>query len=400
MNVDEMKGLLDGVSTAVKTASTKVDGIKTELEGSVKTLSDDVEAKHAEITAALAAQSQAIKDIKVVSRETDTTLDTVMKHISSEDFKTAIKNKKDFEFDVKFTLSQFSPHLLSQQVMPGIGATAIPEYLLTQMLPKGTISSRTLYYIDEVAYDWADPTVNIIGEGQAKPGVTTSFEEKSVSLIKFANSARVSSEVLWDASYVSSIINNTLLRDLSRQIEYSFIAGSGNNNFKGLGGYAVQYGGTDLDGTVASPGMAEALLAVALEMRLKGFNPDLIVLSPESYTQLQIIRDLNGNYIGQQVAAMLSQFTIVPTTRFSSSSAKAGLVPAGVFYMLDSTRYFAYNDGSITIRAGYNADDFITNRQSFVAEQRWLDFQYQRDAGSVVMGIFDDIIGQLTLIEP
>ena len=396
MEEEEIKGLIEGVNTAVKAASTKVADAVKELEA-IKADGAGLVSRQDELEKALKAQSDLVKSLKVTQAPNTGPQEEVMKALMSEDFKTALKNKKDFEFNLKFTLGNFSPNLISQQVLPGIGATAIPEYALTALLSKGSISARTLYYIDEVAYDWTDKTINVIPEGGLKPGVTTSFEEKNVSLIKFANSARVSYEALADVQYVSSVINNTLLRDLQRQVEASFIIGSGNVNFKGLSGFAEAYDETDLDGTIIIPstidGMLESILAVVLQMRLWGFNPDTVIVSPEVHTRLQIARDTNGNFIGQQTLAMLSGLNLVTTPRFSHST--ADMVAADVFYVLDSQRNNAYNDGNIVVRAGYNADDFLTNRQSFVAEQRWLDFMYSRDKGAVVKETFTNMVGIL-----
>ena len=394
---------VETVTTAVKSVTQKVDGFDTAIKGvseELSTVKAETGSQLKDITEALKAQSDAIKSIRAVHENSESMYEVIKKQLASEDFKSARANQKDFEFKVKLLVPDFDPlprSLSSHVVAPGIGQSMVPEYSLTALLTKGTLAARTLYYIDEASYDWTDPTRGVVTEAQSKPGVTPGkFEEHSVSLIKYANSMRVSSEVLWDLDFVTSMINNTLLRDLQRQVEWSFVLGSGNANFKGLTGYKVAYTGTDLNGSIVNPTIIDAILAMALELTLKGFNPDTIVMSPEMYTGITLMKDVNGNYIGQQLMAMLSRFNIVTTVRFSNTVG-GNNVAKGWIYMLDSARYNAYNDGSVVIRAGYNADDWITNQQTFVAEQRWLDFMYTRDAGAVMGTLVEDVITALTL---
>lgn len=401
---EDLTKMVTDATKAVGDVVSKVDGLATSLE--------TLKTEQTTLKDGLKTQSDLIKSIKTSTDKPKSIKEQVKSQIASDDFKTAIKNRKDFEFvlkdnggtppvdpaDVGMFLANYAnaPHMLSQMVMPGYGATHIPAYQLIAALSKGTTSARTIYYIDEVAYDWTDTTRDVIPERGAKPPVKTEFEEHSVTLIKFANSTRVSSEALWDADYITSTINNILLRDLMRQIEWSFILGSGNTNFQGLTGHAASYTATDLDGTLKNPGTPQAILATALWMQLRGFDPSLVVMSPEMYMQMQLLQDDNGNLIGQQALALLSRFQIIQSTRFSKETADA--VNKGDFFVVDPSRYNAFSDGAITIRAGFNADDFATNQQTFVAEQRWLDFMYKRDEGAIVKGNVDTMASQLVIV--
>lgn len=404
MDEKDLKTLTDSVKTAtanVKNVVDKVDGFEKSLTGvtdELKELKSENSTKLKEFETALTEQSDAIKALRVIHEDEEPLVEAIKRNLASEDFKTARANQKDFEFKVKLLLPHYDGlprSMTSHQVLPTIGQSHVPEYNLTALLTKGTLTSRTLYYIDEAEYDWTNTDRAVIDEAEAKPGVVPpTYEEHSVSLIKIADSMRVSSEVLWDIPFITSAINNTLLRDLQRQVEWSFIMGSGNANFKGLGAYAKAYTGTDLDGTVAKPTVIDAIIAMALQIELKGFVPDTVIMSPEMYTSITLMKDLHGNYIGNTLLGMLSRFNIVTSVRFSNKL--AGVMDKGYVYVLDSSRYYAYNDGNITIRAGYNADDWITNQQTFVAEQRWLDMMYKRDEGSVLGGPAEDIITALT----
>lgn len=394
---EEVRALVDSAKAVLEktkeldTQVQKAVGDVEELKAVAKTVKE-VQDLVKEQDTALKTQSDLIKGLKVVQETEDPVTEVIMKHVSSEDFKTAISNKKTFEFPVKFVTGNFASRQFTEALMPQIGASWVPEYSLTNLLSKGTTSAKTIYLIDEAAYDAFDPASAVVAEQGIKPKVSTSFTEKSVTLIKHANAARVSYEALTDAAYVTSVINNTLMRDLQRKIEMSFIYGltPTNPNFKGLLEVKTAYTGTELDGTITNATDIEAILAAALQLELQGFNPDTLILSNEQYTKFLLLKDVNGNFIGQQSMAMLSRFNIVVTPRVSETLMPSKIA-APQFILMDSSRFYAYNDGSTVIRAGYNEDDFITNQQTFVAEQRWLNFMYTRDAGSVLSDTFANV---------
>lgn len=218
---------------------------------------------------------------------------------------------------------------------PGIVELKFYENVIAELIPSYSVDSPVFTYVREST--WTNNAA-ATWEGQTKPTSTHSFTRFTEQVGKIANLEWVTDELIADAPFVWSLIQNRLVQGVQRKEEVELLAGSGMPGVNGLlnrtAGFTLPQTitavtnlvvpaagtpgiGTSTD-TVASvtPGraiigtgttgtaptgsaIADGLFDAIVDLRVKTFfEPDAIVMNPLDFATIRKAKDNNLQYYG------------------------------------------------------------------------------------------------------
>lgn len=260
------------------------------------------------------------------------------------------------------------------------------QLLIADLFGTETISGNALtYYVESATVEGG---VSTVAEGAEKP--LTSFGDptpKTVSLQKIAAHYKESDELVEDAPWLASSINNRGIYLHQKYVEdylVTILAGT-----SGLG--------TSSDAT--ADGIFKAMMTVQED---SGFAADAIVISPADYQKLRLAKDNNNQYYGGGFFygeygqdGFIEQPRIWGLRTVVSSAVTAGTAYVGAFKLGASVVHG--NSGGMAVNiANQNEDDFIKNMITIVIEERLaLAVRYPK-AFVKISGTFPDPSGGTT----
>ena len=256
--------------------------------------------------------------------------------------------------------------------------------MVADLFGSETISGNALtYYVESATVEGG---VSTVAEGAEKP--LTSFGEptaKTVSLVKIAAHYKESDELIEDAPWLASSINNRGIYLHQKYVE-DFLIGT----LSGTSGL-----GTSDDAT--ADGIFKAMMTVQSN---SGFAADAIVINPADYQKLRLAKDGMGQYYGGGFfygeygnGELAEQPRIWGLRTVVSSAVSAGTCYVGAFKLGASV----IRKGGMAVNiANQNEDDFIKNMVTIVIEER-LALAVRYPAAFVkITGTFPDPSGSTT----
>lgn len=236
--------------------------------------------------------------------------------------------------DGSYFLGGTAGPFITPEFVPGIVDLRFYENVIASLMPSFAVESPVVTYVRESS--WTNAAAGT-WEGQTKPTSSHSLQRYTEQVGKIANLERVTDELIQDAGYVWSLIQQRLVQGVQREEEVQLLAGSGMPGVSGLlnrtAGFTapqtitavtnlqVPASGTPGMGatgaTVASvtPGrqikgassgvgptglaIAEGILDALTDIRATVFfEPDAIVMNPWDYLTVRKSKDLNDQYYG------------------------------------------------------------------------------------------------------
>lgn len=222
---------------------------------------------------------------------------------------------------------------IQPEFIPGVVDLRFYENVIASLIPSYATDSPVVTYVRESTW-----TNNAAGtwEGATKPTSTHSFTRYAEQVGKLANLERATDEMISDASYIWSLIQNRCVQGVQREEEVQLLAGAGMPGVNGLlnrtSGFTapqtisavtnlvVPATGTPGIGagtaTVSSvtPGravvgasgvaptgiaIAEGILHAITDIRVTHFfEPDAVVMNPLDFLTIRLSVDQNGQYLG------------------------------------------------------------------------------------------------------
>ena len=224
-----------------------------------------------------------------------------------------------------------------------------------------TISGNALtYYIMGTTEDNVSG-MYLVNEGAAKPQIHVPYTPETATLQKIAAFLKESDELVEDAPWLKSAIDNRLVNELDRSINLYLFASLAGASGVGTDNWAF---GAD------AAGIADKVLEAAMTIeQTTGHACNGVVMTPNVYSTLRLGKDNNdryygGGYWGEQSVATLWGMPVVvlPTGSFNGDA-----IVVGDF----STASVVSNTSGIQVSmTNANEDDFIYNIVTVRAEQR------------------------------
>jgi len=278
-----------------------------------------------------------------------------------------------------------SAGLTSIEKLPGIVDLGVRPLMVKDLIAPGATGSTTVRYIREKSFTNYATT---IGEGAAKPQALFEYEEKDAPVRKIAAYTKVTDELFADYLAIASYINQRLPYMVERTEEDQILNGDGTGtNLVGImqtSGIQTQAKGADSD--------ADAIYKAMTKIRsIAFFEPDGIVINPNDFQILRLLKDSAGQYLGG--GPFTGAYGNSPLVAFDSIWGKpcaittaiaAGTALVGAFRL--GAQYFM-RQGLTVDMTNSDQDDFIKNLMTIRCEERLALAVYRPLAFCTVTGI-------------
>jgi HK97 family phage major capsid protein len=294
---------------------------------------------------------------------------------------------------------------VAPEFVPGIVELRFYENVIANLIPSYAVDSPVVTYVRETT--WTNNAAATL-EGQTKPTSTHSLTRFTEQVGKIANLERTTDEMIQDAPFVWSLIQQRLVQGVQRKEEVELLAGSGYPGVNGIlnrtAGFTapqvvtavtnlvVPTAATPGEGassdTVASvtPGRAivglgtsgtpptgvqisEGILNAIVDIRVKTFfEPDAVVMNPLDFLTIRLSKDNNlqyygGSMFGENYGYPQNLNTPSATTQFGLWGKKVvttPAMPAGYILVGDFADY-----NRVLRRGGMRVDITNTNGTDF-----------------------------------
>lgn len=179
--------------------------------------------------------------------------------------------------------------------VPGIITPGERRLTIRDLLTWGRTTSNSIEYVRESGFT---NNADVVSEGPAsdKPESDITFELLDAKVATIAHLIRASKQVLDDSAMLASHINGRLQYGLKLKEEAQLLKGSGLGlNINGLYTQASAYSNPGVN--VTNDTNIDRLRIALLQVILAEYEADAIVLNPIEWTNIELTKDANGNYI-------------------------------------------------------------------------------------------------------
>jgi HK97 family phage major capsid protein len=210
----------------------------------------------------------------------------------------------------------------------------------------------------------------VVPEGEEKPQTAFEYGEKDTPIQKLAHVITVSDELLDDAPALANFLNSRLLLMLSQQEEAQVLGGAGGDNLLGLLPQIPPENKFVVSST-DTPNAADHVYAAIAAAERSYLRADGILINPDDWADLRLLKDDNLNYVGGSPFSNTGQGE--PTEMLwgrrvvVTNSVPVGYGVVGSFG-LGAT---LFRRGGATVEASNSAgDNFVRNLVSIRCESR------------------------------
>lgn len=270
---------------------------------------------------------------------------------------------------VKTTLTTESSGFTSFDRLPEIVQLQQQRITVTELIPSVVTTASSIRYQREDSYTNA---AAITAEGAQKPEASFDLSEVDAPIRKIAVIGRVSDEFLSDYPAAASFFAQRLAWMVAQREESQILSGDGTgNNLTGIlntPGIQTQAVGTDAKG--------DTIFKAITKVRNAHFEPDGLVINPNDYQTLRLLKDSNNQlygggyfYVPYAGAGVVESGTLnvwglrtIVTTAVTAGTALVGCFNMGatLFRRLGMTLNITNSDGN----------DFTYNRSAYRVEVR------------------------------
>ena len=257
--------------------------------------------------------------------------------------------------------------LVALDQRPGVLPLLYQRNTVASLFASGTTNSNAINYIVEAT---ASDDARVVAEGAAKPEQTLTFDNAQETVKKIAAWLPVSDEMLEDAPALQSYINARLTLFVQNEEDIQLLHGAGGSNFRGLlprVPVANRYVVSDAD----TPNNADHIYQAITVARRSFLEPDGIVVNPEDWADIRLLKDDNANYIGGS-PFNTTGFGEPAETLWNKRVVTTYAMPAGtalVGAFMSAAQVF--RRGGLRVEASNSHSDyFVKNLTAIRAEQR------------------------------
>lgn len=244
---------------------------------------------------------------------------------------------------------------VDRSIAPQPKRVAVADYF-----SNATISGNAITYFLQGAYEG---TPAATAQSAKKPQNSTSFSAVTLALSKIAAYIKETDEILQDASFLASEVQNSLIYRIG-VVEDSTVVSA----ITGTTGVLSE----EYDGTTVT--FADAILAAILEIKAKSaYDASVVLLNPADLLALMTAKDSNKQYIGGGYfnGAYGNGTYSMPTSIWGVPVFAASGVTAGSAVVAAREAVKIWKKGGIDVKLyEQNEDDAIYNRITLVGEER------------------------------
>lgn len=223
------------------------------------------------------------------------------------------------------------------------------------------ISGNAVTYFLQGAFE-TNGGISPTAQGNKKPQASTSFSGTTLALSKIAAYVKETDEILADAAFLASEVQNTLIYQLGVVEDAHIINAIGST--VGIG--AETYGGTVT--------FADGILAAILKVKAdSAYDASVVVVNPADLKTLLTAKDQNGQYYGGGyfVGAYGNGGVGIPASIWGVQIFTSSAVSQGSALIAAKQAVKIYKKGGLDVKVyEQNEDDALYNKVTLLAEER------------------------------
>lgn len=244
---------------------------------------------------------------------------------------------------------------IDRTVAPQAKAPAIADYFTN-----ATISGNAITYFLQGAIEG---TIGTTAQGAKKPQISTSFEGKTLPLSKIAAYIKETDEIINDAPFLASEVENTLIAELAKAKNSHIITAVGST---------VGIGAETYDGTTVT--FADGILASILKIKSdSAYDANVVIVNPADLYTLLTSKDHNGQYYGGGyfVGPYGNGALTIPASIWGVSLFASSEITQGQALICAREAVKVWSKGGVDVKLyEQNEDDALYNRVTLLGEQR------------------------------
>ena len=319
----------------------------------------------AELEEKIAQSDKAAELLKSIGKDDDTNKDTTEEKTMTEleMFTKSAAEITDKKAGVKMHLKAATDVVSGAQIAD-VDKSIAPQPTRRAAADSFTnvnISGNAITYFVQGAYEG---TPAATAEGAKKPQNSTSFEGTTLALTKIAAYIKETDEILYDAPFLASEVQNALVYQIGT-VEDSTVIGA----VSGTTGIGVAEYDTANNETLAD-GILNAIL------QIKGgsaYDASVVFVNPADLFALMSAKDQNGQYIGGGyfTGAYGNGSYNMPTSIWGVPVFASSTISSGEALVAAREAVKVWRKSGIDVRLfEQNEDDAIYNRVTLVGEER------------------------------
>lgn len=232
----------------------------------------------------------------------------------------------------------------------------------SSLFSEAQISGNAITYFLEGAFE-SQSGIGTTAQNGKKPQVSTSFAGTTLALSKIAAYVKETDEILVDAPFLASEVQNTLMHQVGKAEDAYVINAIGDT--QGIG--AETYNGTTV---TFADGILKAIMKVKSE---SAYDASVVILNPADIVALMTAKDSNKQYYGGGyfVGAYGNGSYGVPASIWGVQIFASSEVSQGSALVAAREAVKTWRKGGMDVAiAAENEDDFLYNRVTLRAEVR------------------------------
>ena len=230
------------------------------------------------------------------------------------------------------------------------------------LFQEAQISGNAITYFTEGAFE-SQSGIGTTAQNNKKPQVSTSFAGTTLALSKIAAWLKETDEILADASFLASEVQNSLMHQVGKAEDAYVINAIGST---------VGIGAATYDGTTKTfaDGILDAIMKVKSD---SAYDASVVILNPADIVTLMTAKDSNKQYYGGGyfVGAYGNGGYGIPTAIWGVPVYASSAVSQGSALVAAKEAVKTWRKGGMDVAiAAENEDDFLYNRVTLRAEVR------------------------------
>ena len=335
----------------------KSEDVTEEVIAQGEALASEIEELEAKIETAEKAASVLEK---VGTAETTNEGEKKMSKI--DEFTELAKNMTDRKSGISMDFKAATDVVTAPQIAD-IDRSIAPQPTRTPVasfFSNATISGNAITYFRQGAFEG---TPAVTAQGAKKPQVSTSFAGTTLALSKIAAFIKETDEILDDASFLASEVQNSLIYQLGK-VEDATIIGA----VAGTSGI----GAATYDGTVKT--LADGILDAILKVKAdSAYDASVVLLNPADVYALLTAKDGSKQYYGGGyfTGAYGNGAFGLPTSIWGVQIFASSSITQGTALVAAREAVKVWKKGGMAVKLyEQNEDDAIYNRVTLLAEER------------------------------
>ena len=336
----------------------KSEGVTEEVIAQGEALASEIEELEAKIETA----EKAASVLEKVGTAETTTNEGEKKMSKIDEFTELAKNMTDRKSGISMDFKAATDVVTAPQ-LADIDRSIAPQPTRTPVasfFSNATISGNAITYFRQGAFEG---TPAVTAQGAKKPQVSTSFAGTTLALSKIAAFIKETDEILDDASFLASEVQNSLIYQLGK-VEDATIIGA----VAGTSGI----GAATYDGTVKT--LADGILDAILKVKAdSAYDASVVLLNPADVYALLTAKDGSKQYYGGGyfTGAYGNGAFGLPTSIWGVQIFASSSITQGTALVAAREAVKVWKKGGMAVKLyEQNEDDAIYNRVTLLAEER------------------------------